>query len=61
MENQKGKNNAKIGSEPSKHTFGNTPDKPDNIKETDKPGTGDPISNGAHQSHLKISDRKAKK
>jgi hypothetical protein len=51
------KNNARIGSEPSKENFGNTPDRPDNIKESAEQPK-EKIARGAHQSNLKTKKPK---
>lgn len=45
------KNKAKLGSEPLKDTFGNTNEKPDNIKKDEKPSEEDTISRGAHEDN----------
>ena len=51
-------NNAKIGSGPSKADFGNTPDKPDNIKSASNSANRDKIAEGACSDNLKKPNEK---
>ena len=46
------KHKKQIGSAPSKNTYGNTPDKPGNIKVEVDASSKDKISRGAHQNNL---------